>query len=133
MVEYGKLKREIEIDHMASSGGNFLVPIISKMYCSSSQVVLCVRRRPHVPGGGGLVVMDCSQRVVFKVDGCGIIGKQGELIIRDGQGEPILLIRQKVSTCMFINIIVVIYILIYPWFNRFKELVIYIVELNTQY
>lgn len=48
-----------------------------------------------MPGGGGLVVMDCSQRVVFKVDGCGIIGKQGELITRDGQGEPILLIRQK--------------------------------------
>ncbi|XP_010666856.2 protein LURP-one-related 6 [Beta vulgaris subsp. vulgaris] len=79
---------------MAVSKPNYLMPIISKMYCSSSQVVLVVRRRPQVVGGGGFVVMNCSQRVVFQVDGCGILGKKGELILRDSDGDAILLIRQ---------------------------------------
>ena len=45
------------------------MPIISKLFCSSSQVVLVVRRRPRVINGGGFVVTDSSQTVVFKVDG----------------------------------------------------------------
>ncbi|XP_059634722.1 protein LURP-one-related 6 [Cornus florida] len=71
------------------------MPIVSKMFCSSSQVVLTVRRRPHVVYGGGFVVTDCSQNVVFRVDGCGILGKKGELILRDGDGDDLLLIRRK--------------------------------------
>ncbi|XP_021756678.1 protein LURP-one-related 6-like [Chenopodium quinoa] len=77
---------------MEASKPNYLLPIISKMYCSSSQVVLVVRQRPQAVGGGGFVVTDCSQKVVFQVDGCGILGKKGELILRDG--DNILLIRQ---------------------------------------
>ncbi|XP_061353434.1 protein LURP-one-related 6 [Gastrolobium bilobum] len=73
-----------------------MMPIISKLYCSSSQTVLVVRRRPHVVNGGGFVVTDCStQRVVFRVDGCGIHGIKGELILRDGDGEALLLMRRK--------------------------------------
>ncbi|CAO2823153.1 unnamed protein product [Amaranthus hypochondriacus] len=79
---------------MALSKPKYLMPIISKTYCSSSQVVLVVRRRPQAVGGGGFVVTNCSQRVVFQVDGCGILGKKGELILRDHDAEPILLIRQ---------------------------------------
>lgn len=79
----------------SSSKANLLMPMVSKMYCSSSQVVLVVRKRPYAVGGGGFVVTNCSQSVVFKVDGCGILGKKGELILRDGEGDPILLIRQK--------------------------------------
>lgn len=46
--------------------------------------------------GGGFVVTDCStQRVVFRVDGCGIHGTKGELILRDGDGEALLLMRRK--------------------------------------
>ncbi|XWS17499.1 hypothetical protein CRYUN_Cryun33cG0073100 [Craigia yunnanensis] len=74
---------------------NTMPVIISKLYCSSSQVVLVVRRRPHVVNGGGFVVTDCSQKVVFKVDGCGVLGTKGELVLRDGNGDALLLIRQK--------------------------------------
>jgi len=50
-----------------------------------------------VVNGGGFVVTDCSgQRVVFKVDGCGIHGTKEQLILRDGEGEALLLIRRKV-------------------------------------
>ncbi|XP_010261831.1 PREDICTED: protein LURP-one-related 6 [Nelumbo nucifera] len=79
---------------MVSSKGN-LTPIVSKIFCSASQIVLTVRRRPHVVNGGGFVVTDCSQRVVFRVDGCGTLGVRGELMLRDADGEPLLLIRRK--------------------------------------
>ncbi|GLT74303.1 hypothetical protein SLA2020_461080 [Shorea laevis] len=72
-----------------------MIPIISKLYCSSSQVVLVVRRRPHVVSGGGFVVTNCSQKVVFRVDGCGVLGIKGELVLRDGDGGALLLIRRK--------------------------------------
>lgn len=55
-----------------------------------------VRRRPRVVNGGGFVVTDCGQKVVFRVEGCGILGKKEELLLRDGDGEAILLIRRKV-------------------------------------
>ena len=76
------------------------MPIINKMYCSSSQVVLVVRRRPHVTSGGGFVVTSCSdqQKVIFRVDGCGILGTKEELLLRDGNGDALLLIRRKVSS-----------------------------------
>ncbi|KAK3040348.1 hypothetical protein RJ639_026753 [Escallonia herrerae] len=77
------------------AGNANMMPIISKMFCSSSQVVLVVRRRPHMVSGGGFVVTDCSQRVVFRVDGCGVLGKKEELILSEGDGEPLLLIRRK--------------------------------------
>lgn len=76
-------------------------PIISKMYCSSSQAVLAVRRRPHVINGGGFVVTDCSQKVAFRVDGCGILGTKDEMILRDGDGDALLLIRRKVYMYKF--------------------------------
>ncbi|KAK6941284.1 LURP-one-related [Dillenia turbinata] len=71
------------------------MPIVSKIFCSSMPVLLIVRRRPPVVNGGGFVVTDCSQKVLFKVDGCGIVGAKGELILRDGYGEALLLIRRK--------------------------------------
>ncbi|OWM77324.1 protein LURP-one-related 6-like [Punica granatum] len=71
------------------------VAVVSKMYCSSSQAVLVVRRRPHVVNGGGFVVTDCTQKVVFRVDGCATLGTSGELVLRDGQGNPLLLIRRQ--------------------------------------
>ncbi|KAM3693732.1 hypothetical protein ACJW30_07G006100 [Castanea mollissima] len=61
-----------------------MIPVINKSYCSSSQVVLVLRRRPHVTNGGGFVVTDCNQKVIFRVDGCGILGTKDELILRDG-------------------------------------------------
>lgn len=75
-----------------------VLPIVSKVYCSPFDVILAVRRRPNVAGGGGFVVADCNQRVVFGVDGCGVIGKKEELILRDGDGNALLLIRRKVHS-----------------------------------
>ncbi|KAJ9183736.1 hypothetical protein P3X46_007548 [Hevea brasiliensis] len=40
------------------------MPIVSKFYCASSQVLFLVRERPLV-------------KIVFRVDGCGVVGKQG--------------------------------------------------------
>ncbi|KAK1314306.1 Protein LURP-one-related 6 [Acorus calamus] len=70
--------------------------IISKLFCSSSRALLIVRKRPRVVNGGGFVVTtNNDQKVVFTVDGCGTIGLKGELIVRDGDGEPILFIRKR--------------------------------------
>ncbi|XP_042512531.1 protein LURP-one-related 6-like [Macadamia integrifolia] len=79
------------------SATTIIKPIVSKLYCSASQVVvLTVRKRPHVVSGGGLVVMDdCSQKIIFRVDGCGTLGIKGELVLRDADGESLLLIRRK--------------------------------------
>ncbi|XP_057430587.1 protein LURP-one-related 6 [Lotus japonicus] len=84
-------ERQLEILNMNSK-----MAIVSKLYCSSSQTVLGVRRRPHVVNGGGFVVTDCSsKRVIFKVHGCGVHGKQEELILRDEDEEALLLMRRK--------------------------------------
>lgn len=74
-----------------------MMPIISKNFCSSSQVVLKVRKRPHVVNGGGFVVTDCTHKVIFRVDGCGVLGRKDELLLSDGNGNALLLIRRKVS------------------------------------
>ncbi|KAJ4951701.1 hypothetical protein NE237_028533 [Protea cynaroides] len=71
--------------------------IVNKLYCSASQVVLTVRKRPHVVNGGGFVVTDCSQKIIFRLDGCGTLGTKGELILRGADGEFLLLIRKKGS------------------------------------
>ncbi|VFQ62826.1 unnamed protein product [Cuscuta campestris] len=72
-----------------------MMPIVSKVYCSVSDKVLVVRQRPHVVNGGGFVVADSEQNPLFTVDGCGVIGKKEELIVRDNYGPPLLLIRRK--------------------------------------
>ncbi|KAI3802827.1 hypothetical protein L1987_30970 [Smallanthus sonchifolius] len=70
--------------------------VVSKMFCSSSEVVLGVRARPHVVGGGGFVVTDLhSHAVVFKVDGCGVLGKKDQITLTDAYQTPLLLIRRK--------------------------------------
>jgi hypothetical protein len=46
--------------------------------------------------GGGFVVTDLSHNVVFVIDGCGILGSKGDLMVKDGEGEPILFISKKV-------------------------------------
>ncbi|KAG0469505.1 hypothetical protein HPP92_016205 [Vanilla planifolia] len=76
-------------------GGAGLMPVVSKTYCSAFLTTLVVRRRPHVVNGGGFVVTDSNQKVVFVVDGCGRIGAKGVLLVRDGDGASILRIRKK--------------------------------------
>ncbi|XP_058213493.1 protein LURP-one-related 6-like [Rhododendron vialii] len=89
---------------MAAKASSVIMPIVSKMYCSPSQVILVVRRRPHVVNGGGFVVTDCTQKVVFRVDGCGILGKDGEVVLRDAEGDSLLLIRRKEGIVEALNI-----------------------------
>lgn len=75
-----------------------MVIVVSKVFCSNCEVVLVVRSRPHVVNGGGFIVTNnCTQNVVFKVDGCGILGKKDEIILRDNDGHDLLLIRKKVN------------------------------------
>ncbi|BAF11071.2 Os03g0179700 [Oryza sativa Japonica Group] len=81
-----------------------LTPVVSKIFCSSSQAVLMVRRRPPTVNGGGFVVTDRDQRVVFSVDGCGIIGASGQLIVRDGDGTAILFIHKKGGVVQVLSI-----------------------------
>ncbi|KAJ8750758.1 hypothetical protein K2173_015939 [Erythroxylum novogranatense] len=83
---------------------NSIIPVISKFYCSPSQAVLFVRKRPIVVNGGGFVVTDCNQKFVFRVEGCGVVGTDGELIVRDGNGVSLLLIRRKGGTVQALNI-----------------------------
>lgn len=60
--------------------------------------MLMIRRRPIVVNGGGFVVTDLSHNVVFVIDGCGILGSKEELMVKDGEGEPILFISKKVMS-----------------------------------
>ncbi|KAJ4752920.1 LURP-one-like protein (DUF567) [Rhynchospora pubera] len=71
------------------------IPIVSKLYCSTSPVSLLIRKRPVMVNGGGFVVTDSSHKVVFVVDGCGKLGARGELMVKDGEGESILYIHKK--------------------------------------
>ncbi|RWR95884.1 protein LURP-one-related 6 [Cinnamomum micranthum f. kanehirae] len=72
-----------------------LSPIVSKIFCAPTPVVFIVRNRPHVVNGGGLVVTDSNHKEVFRVEGCGTLGTKRELVLRDGDGELLLLIRRK--------------------------------------
>ncbi|CAL9222602.1 unnamed protein product [Arabidopsis halleri] len=69
--------------------------VVSKLHCSSMEEVMVVRRRPHVVNGGGFVVTDFKENIVFKIDGCGVLGTKGELVLRDGDGNDLLLINKK--------------------------------------
>ncbi|MQM18888.1 hypothetical protein Taro_051888 [Colocasia esculenta] len=72
-----------------------MAPVVSKIFCSLHQTMLIIRKRPLVVNGGGFVVTNYTQRVLFTVDGCGTLGAEGQLLLRDGHGEPILFIRKK--------------------------------------
>ncbi|CAI0627830.1 unnamed protein product [Linum tenue] len=81
------------------------VAIVSKQYCSPEQVVLTVRQRPQTVTGGGFVVTeDPTQKVVFRVEGCGVLGSQGELMVRDGDGAALLLVRRKEGVVQALSI-----------------------------
>lgn len=71
--------------------------VVSKLHFSSTEEVMVVRRRPHVVNGGGFVVTDCREKTIFKIDGCGVLGTRGELVLRDGDGTDLLLIHKKVT------------------------------------
>ncbi|XP_020110049.1 protein LURP-one-related 6 [Ananas comosus] len=76
-------------------GSTNAVPIVSKIYCSTSLTTLMIRKRPNVVNGGGFVVTDCSHNIVFIVDGCGMLGAKGELMVRDCDGASLLFLRKK--------------------------------------
>ena len=72
-----------------------MFPVVGKLYCSSSQTKLMVRKRPYVVNGGGFTVLNGRQEVVFIVEGCGSLGAEGELILKDGDRTPVLFIKEK--------------------------------------
>jgi len=88
--------------HLMTTNTN-MKSIISKLYCSSYETVHVVRKRPPVVNGGGFVVMDSSaQRVVFRVEGCCVHGKKRELILRERDGDALLLMLRKVYLFYFL-------------------------------
>ncbi|KAI4335200.1 hypothetical protein L6164_013870 [Bauhinia variegata] len=90
-----EIKETERKNHRAAGMAN-MMPIISKLYCSPSRTVFAVRRRPHVVSGGGFVVTDCcTDKVVFRVDGSCIHGTSGQLILKDGDGNDLLVLRRK--------------------------------------
>ncbi|GJN27481.1 hypothetical protein PR202_gb15509 [Eleusine coracana subsp. coracana] len=76
---------------------NNSIPVVSKIFCSSTPTMLMIRRRPIVVNGGGFVVTDLNHNVIFVIDGCGILGSKRELMVKDGEGEPILFVSRKVG------------------------------------
>ncbi|KAG9156287.1 hypothetical protein Leryth_009167 [Lithospermum erythrorhizon] len=81
---------------MMGAKSTSIMPVVSKLFCSASEVILAVRNRPHVVSGGGFVVTSfINQKLVFEVDGCGVLGKKEELILKDADGNALLLIRRK--------------------------------------
>ncbi|XP_051131235.1 protein LURP-one-related 6-like [Andrographis paniculata] len=87
---------------MAAAGKSTMIsPIVSKLYCAPSDVVLMIRRRPKVVNGGGLVASDCSADddggPAFRVDCGGGVGRKEEMVLRDGDGNALLLIRRNGS------------------------------------
>lgn len=85
-------------------GSTNAVPIVSKIYCSTSLTTLMIRKRPNVVNGGGFVVTDCSHNIVFIVDGCGMLGAKGELMVRDCDGASLLFLRKKVTFYVMTNV-----------------------------
>lgn len=86
-------------------GSSNVMPVISKIYCSSSPTTLTVRKRPHVINGGGFVVMNASHGAVFVVEGCGILGVKGELALKDGDGGLILSISKRVASLGLLGLV----------------------------
>lgn len=76
-------------------------PVVSRRYSSESEATLVVRRRPHMVNGGGFVVSNSKQQVVFTVDGCGVLGTKDKLVLKNGDGNDLLLIRKMVTNFIF--------------------------------
>ncbi|GAA0139380.1 hypothetical protein LIER_00937 [Lithospermum erythrorhizon] len=76
---------------------SMIVPVIGKLFCSPSEIILVVRNRPQVVNGGGFVVTNPKKnhKIVFMVDGCGVLGKKEEVILKDADGTKLLIIRRK--------------------------------------
>jgi len=109
----------------ASSEMDNNIPVVSKIFCSGTPTMLMIRRRPIVVNGGGFVVTDLSHNVVFAVDGCGILGSKGEIMVKDGEGEPILFISKKVTDhiCKILMHAFLIFnnFLCFPWAKMVKK------------
>ncbi|KAL1189092.1 Protein LURP-one-related 16 [Cardamine amara subsp. amara] len=79
---------------MGARSSQTVDPVVSRRYSSESEVVLVVRRRPQMVNGGGFVVSNSKQQIVFRVDGCGVLGTKGKLLLTNSDGDDLLLIRK---------------------------------------
>uniref|UniRef100_A0A1J3DB68 Protein LURP-one-related 16 n=1 Tax=Noccaea caerulescens TaxID=107243 RepID=A0A1J3DB68_NOCCA len=90
---------------MGARSSQAVDPVVSRRYSSESEAVLVVRRRPHMVNGGGFVVSNSKQQVVFRVDGCGVLGTKGKLLLRSGDGDDLLLIRKMGGMVQALNMV----------------------------
>ncbi|KAL0729619.1 hypothetical protein Bca4012_025712 [Brassica carinata] len=80
-------------------------PVVSRRYSSETEAMLVVRRRPHMVNGGGFVVSNSKQQVVFTVDGCGVLGTKDKLVLKNGDGNNLLLIRKMGGMVQALNMV----------------------------
>ncbi|KAJ1439934.1 Tubby-like, C-terminal [Sesbania bispinosa] len=79
------------------------MPIVSKLYCSSSQTVLGVRRRPHVVNGGGFVVTDCSTQKGGMVEALSLYKKwKGYNLDYEGLQNMVFTLKES-NSCLVKN------------------------------
>ncbi|AED92870.1 unnamed protein product [Arabidopsis thaliana] len=90
---------------MGARSSQTVDPVLSRRYSSESETVLVVRRRPPMVNGGGFVVSNSKQVVVFRVDGCGVLGTKGKLLLRNGDGNDLLLIRKMGGIVQALNMV----------------------------
>ncbi|XP_019083906.1 PREDICTED: protein LURP-one-related 16-like isoform X1 [Camelina sativa] len=90
---------------MGGRSSHTVDPVVSRRYSSESEAVLVVRRRPSMVNGGGFVVSNNNQQVVFRVGGCGVLGTKGKLLLTNGDGENLLLIRKMGGIVQALNMV----------------------------
>ncbi|CAN8244203.1 unnamed protein product [Cochlearia groenlandica] len=90
---------------MGARSSQAVDPVVSRRYSSESVAVLVVRRRPRMVNGGGFVVTNSKQQVVFRVEGCGVLGTKGKLVLRNSDGDDLLLIRKMGGIVQALNMV----------------------------
>ncbi|CAH2072264.1 unnamed protein product [Thlaspi arvense] len=90
---------------MGARSSQAVDPVVSRRYSSETEAVLVVRRRPQMVNGGGFVVSNSKQQIVFRVDGCGVLGTKGKLLLRNGDGDDLLLIRKMGGMVQALNMV----------------------------
>ncbi|EOA22123.1 hypothetical protein CARUB_v10002681mg [Capsella rubella] len=90
---------------MGARSSHTVDPVVSRRYSSESESVLVVRRRPSMVNGGGFVVSNSKQQVLFRVDGCGVLGTKGKILLRNGDGDDLLLIRKMGGIVQALNMV----------------------------
>ncbi|KAG6620956.1 hypothetical protein I3842_Q048500 [Carya illinoinensis] len=73
------------------------LPVISTQYCTPHPVNLAVVKKVMTISGGGFVVTDTNNTVIFKVKGK-LTTLHDQRVLLDAAGKPIITLREKIMT-----------------------------------